>query len=114
MGTALRKMGEVGTVDTTGEWGRMEEYRAGLFMTGGSQAVRLPAACRFSGTHVRVRKEGNRVILEPIEKPRWPNGFWRWFDRAAPITDDLVAPEPLPASPERDRVLGRMDDDGDR
>ena len=86
-----------------------EEYRAALFTTGGSQAVRLPAAFRFEGKYVRARKEGNRVILEPIEKPKWPSGFWRWFDRAGPVTDDFRAPDPLPTTPHRDEVLGRMD-----
>ena len=88
-----------------------EEYRAGLFMTGGSQAVRLPAACRFEGRFVRVRKEGSRVILEPIEKPKWPAAFWRWFDRSGPVTDDFEAPSSLPDAPHRDAILRRMDDD---
>jgi antitoxin VapB len=86
------------------------EYRAALFTTGGSQAVRLPAACRFEGKYVRVRKEGTRVILEPIDKPRWPRGFWRWFDHAAPVGDDFVVPPALPPSPHRDRILDHFDD----
>ena len=86
-----------------------EEYRAGLFMTGGSQAVRLPAACRFEGRYVKVRKEGDRVILEPMSKPKWPGAFWRWFDGAGPVTDDFRGPPPLADAPHRDRVLGRLD-----
>ncbi|MEO8448154.1 MAG: AbrB/MazE/SpoVT family DNA-binding domain-containing protein [Gemmatimonadota bacterium] len=89
-----------------------EEYRAALFTTGGSQAVRLPAAFRFEGKFVRARREGNRVILEPIDKPKWPSGFWRWFDRAGPVTDDFSAPAPLPPAPHRDAALRRMDADG--
>jgi hypothetical protein len=50
------------------------------------------------------------VILEPIEKPHWPRTFWRWFDRAGPVTDDLAAPAPLPSTPHRDRVVDRLDD----
>jgi virulence-associated protein VagC len=34
-------------------------------MNGSSQAVRLPKDFRFRGTHVFVKKEGNRVILMP-------------------------------------------------
>ncbi|MFN2601677.1 MAG: antitoxin [Gemmatimonadaceae bacterium] len=41
--------------------------RASLFMNGRSQAVRLPKEFRFEGTHVFVRKEGNRVILSPAD-----------------------------------------------
>lgn len=39
---------------------------AKLFWTGNSQALRLPKAFRFSGDEVRIRKQGNRVIIEPI------------------------------------------------
>ncbi len=49
-------------------------YRAKLFRNGGSQAVRLPRSCRFSGTEVAIRKEGNRVILEPMERA-WTADF---------------------------------------
>ena len=44
--------------------------RATLFMNGRSQAVRLPKEFRFEGTHVYVRKEGDRVILSPGDD-RW-------------------------------------------
>lgn len=39
---------------------------AKLFKNGRSQAVRLPAAYRFDGDAVRVRRLGRAVILEPI------------------------------------------------
>ncbi len=44
--------------------------RASLFMNGRSQAVRLPKEFRFEGTHVYARKDGNRVILSPVDD-RW-------------------------------------------
>ncbi len=44
--------------------------KASLFMNGRSQAVRLPKEFRFAGTHVYARKEGDRVILSPIDE-RW-------------------------------------------
>jgi antitoxin VapB len=48
--------------------------RAKLFRNGGSQAVRLPKACRFEGaSEVLVRREGQRIILEPIDS--WPDAF---------------------------------------
>ena len=43
----------------------MAAVRAKLFSHGGSQAVRLPKAFRFEGSEVVIRKEGDRVILEP-------------------------------------------------
>ena len=53
----------------------MSRSVAKLFKNGGSQAVRLPANCRFPGaTEVYVRREGDRVILEP--KDAWPEEFF--------------------------------------
>jgi antitoxin VapB len=41
---------------------------AKLFTHGGSQAVRLPKEFRFQGSEVRIRKDGDRVILEPVQR----------------------------------------------
>ncbi len=47
----------------------MKATRAKLFQNGGSQAVRLPKACRFvAQREVNVRREGRRVILEPADE----------------------------------------------
>ena len=70
--------------------------RAKLFMNGRSQAVRLPKEFRFRGDEVSIRKEGDRVILEPRKRPTWPQGYWmRW----SKVPDDFQAPEPLPSKP---------------
>jgi virulence-associated protein VagC len=39
---------------------------AKLFRNGNSQAVRLPQEFRFQGDEVRIRKEGDAVVLEPV------------------------------------------------
>ena len=39
---------------------------AKLFRNGRSQAVRLPQEFRFDGDRVRVRRQGNGVLLEPV------------------------------------------------
>ena len=39
--------------------------RAKLFMTGRSQAVRLPREFRFKGKEVKIRRVGAGVLLEP-------------------------------------------------
>jgi antitoxin VapB len=78
-----------------------EPGRAKLFWTGRSQAVRLPKEYRFTGKEVAIRKEGDSVILEPIEKPAWPRGFWAEFDRLPPLPDDFEVPERPVASVER-------------
>lgn len=55
--------------------------RAKIFWSGHSQAVRLPKEFRFEeGTgEVEIRREGGRVILEPVEPERWPEEFWGAF-----------------------------------
>ncbi|MBX9748464.1 MAG: type II toxin-antitoxin system VapB family antitoxin [Roseococcus sp.] len=47
---------------------------AKLFWTGRSQAVRLPKEFRFEGEAVRIRRQGNAVILEPVSPD------WAWLD----------------------------------
>jgi antitoxin VapB len=53
----------------------MKAQRAKLFKNGGSQAVRLPRACRFpeGEREVLVYREGTRVIIEPLDV--WPADF---------------------------------------
>ena len=54
---------------------------AKLFKIGGSQAVRLPKAFRMSGDRVRISREGDRVVLEPIpaESGRSPEELRAWL-----------------------------------
>ena len=51
------------------------DLRAKVFRTGRSQAVQLPEEVWFDEdqSELRVRREGNRVILEPIDE--WPEAF---------------------------------------
>jgi antitoxin VapB len=51
-----------------------ERTTAKLFMNGRSQAVRLPAFCRFDGQEVYVEKVGDQVILTP-HRPSWTDFF---------------------------------------
>jgi len=69
------------------------ESTAKIFQNGRSQAVRLPKAFRFKGDEVKISKEGDRVILEPLEKSKWPEGFWDAF----PVDPDFETPEALPS-----------------
>ncbi len=41
--------------------------RAKIFKNGDSQAIRLPKEFRFKGKEVYIRKEGNNVIISPID-----------------------------------------------
>ena len=58
---------------------------AKVFWSGRSQAVRLPKAFRFEGSEVRIRREGDRVILEPIAHG------WDWLGAVTgPIDEDFA------------------------
>jgi virulence-associated protein VagC len=76
--------------------------RAKVFWTGRSQAVRLPKEFRFEDEEVAIRREGDRVILEPVRgRRRWPRGYW---DRMRELAETFEFPEVerLPAGPRRD------------
>ncbi len=54
---------------------------AEIIDVGGGKAVKLPAEFHFDGEIVSIRREGNAVILEPIEiaepvPTAWPDGFF--------------------------------------
>ena len=58
---------------------------AKVFMTGRSQAIRLPKEFRFKSNEVRIRKEGNAVILEPLPED------WSWLNTITrPIDEDFL------------------------
>ena len=60
--------------------------RAKLFWTGRSQAVRLPKEFRFEGDEVRIRRQGNAVVLEPV------GDDWAWLDAiAGTFGEDFMA-----------------------
>jgi antitoxin VapB len=59
---------------------------AKIFQNGRSQAVRLPKAFRIQGTEVKISREGNRIILEPIDRS-WDE----WFNALALFSDDFMA-----------------------
>lgn len=72
----------------------MSEARAKIFTHGGSQAVRLPKAFRFDASEVRIRREGSRVILEPVARD-WA-AVWREIDAVtdAPFPEREAQPVP--------------------
>jgi len=44
---------------------------AKVFMTGRSQAVRLPKEYRVTGDSVHIRRLGNAIVLTPKTEDRW-------------------------------------------
>ena len=76
---------------------------AKIFRHGGSQAVRLPKAFRFSGTEVEIEKHGDDVLLKPV-----PAAKFRSFTEIArhladkfPAAENFPLPPPRPAKHER-------------
>jgi len=68
---------------------------AKLFRNGRSQAVRLPKDFRFEGDEVAIRREGRRVVLEPVRRRSWPPGYWLSWGK---VPSDFKAPGALPAA----------------
>ena len=58
---------------------------AKLFISGGSQAVRLPADCRFEGKEVFISKNGERVVLSPK-----PESWDEFFAHGPQVTPDFM------------------------
>ena len=73
--------------------------RAKIFQNGGSQAVRLPKACRFSDDlqEVLVHRVGRKVILEPLDE--WPEEFLRCLGA---WSEEIERPKQVPISKLRD------------
>ena len=67
---------------------------AKLFKNGRSQAVRLPKEFRFEAEAVSIRREGRRVVLEPLPRRQWPKAYWKSWGRHSKGIDLVKA---LPA-----------------
>lgn len=75
---------------------------ARVFMTGRSQAVRLPKAFRVAGDRVRVRREGARLILEPMfqSSEEWLAALDKFRD--IPFMEEGRNQPPMPPAPSWD------------
>jgi virulence-associated protein VagC len=73
----------------------VKAVRAKLFRNGGSQAVRLPRECRLpeGESEVMVRREGRRVILEPVDA--WSGEF---LNALGSVSGESPRPKQLPFS----------------
>ena len=69
----------------------MTERHASLFRNGRNQAVRIPREFEMEGTEVLMRKEGARLIIEPIRKNRLLDllASWQPLDEGLPEVEDL-------------------------
>ena len=64
-------------------------------MSGNSQAVRIPKEYRFAAgmEEVSIRREGDQIILEPLEEREWPEEFWAAFGE---MPEDFERPRQIP------------------
>ena len=75
---------------------------AKVFWSGRSQAIRLPKQYRLACREVRIRKVGDRLVIEPprvaLDARGWPVGFWAVFGKADEAFDvgDRALPHERP------------------
>ena len=73
---------------------------AKLFMSGNSQAVRLPKNYRFSGEEVIIKRLGNAVVLLPKQDP------WEvMFDAVRQFPEDLILQRKQPPANDREPIV---------
>ncbi len=73
------------------------ERRVRLFRNGRNRAIRIPREFEFEDGEAIIRKEGNRLIVEPIPK----RGLLEVLATLKPVKDEF---------PDIDGSLGELDD----
>ena len=73
-----------------------QQRRVSLFRNGRNQAVRIPKDMEFPGDEAVLRKEGDRLILEPVH----PASLLALLKTLTPIEEDCAdiedpVPEPV-------------------
>lgn len=70
------------------------ERHVRLFRNGRNQALRIPREFELEGDEAIVRKEGDRLIVEPVRKGRLLAllGTLEPLDEAFPDVDEYLAP----------------------
>ncbi len=69
------------------------ERHVRLFKNGRNQAVRIPREFELPGTEAVLRKEGNRLILEPLQRRSLLTILASW----EPLAEELPEIRDLPA-----------------
>jgi antitoxin VapB len=71
------------------------ERHVRLFKNGRNQALRIPRDLELPGDEAIVRKEGNRLIIEPVARP----SLLTVLASLKPIEEKFPRIEPLAAEP---------------
>lgn len=74
------------------------ERHVSLFRNGRNQAIRIPREFELEGTEAIIRKEGDRLIIEPVKQKKLKNVLATLpaLDEDFPeISDPAVEPETI-------------------
>ncbi|MBL0371179.1 AbrB/MazE/SpoVT family DNA-binding domain-containing protein [Rhizobium sp. KVB221] len=72
------------------------ERHVKVFRNGRNRAVRIPVEFEFPGDEVIMRKEGDRIILEPVKK----TDLLEWLAMIEPWDEDFPDLDERQAPPE--------------
>lgn len=69
-----------------------EERSVRLFRNGSNQVVRIPVEFEIDGSEAIMRKDGDRLIIEPVRTNRFAALLSNWdpIDEEFPDVDDFV------------------------
>jgi antitoxin VapB len=67
------------------------ERKVRLFRNGRNQALRIPRDLELPGSEALLRKEGDRLVVEPMPRPSLLTllSTWEPLDEELPLVDDL-------------------------
>lgn len=77
---------------------------AKLFMSGRSQAIRLPARLRLAASEVVIEQIGDALWVQPQTRPADNMGAWlqAFYATTEPLPDEFLAERQDPPPEERD------------
>jgi antitoxin VapB len=73
----------------------MEPRRVSLFRNGRNQAIRIPREFELPGSEATIRKEGERLVIEPAA----PTSLLNWLATLEPLDETFPTIEELPVEP---------------
>lgn len=74
------------------------ERHVKIFRNGRNQAVRIPREFEFAGEDALMRKEGERLIIEPVP----PKSLLGLLDTLAPLDEEFPPIDDAPPEPVQD------------
>jgi antitoxin VapB len=71
------------------------ERRVTLFTNGRNQAIRIPREFELPGKEAIIRKDGDRLIIEPVPAP----ALLEVLAQLAPLDESIPEPDDAPPEP---------------